>query len=160
MTMESSSAGPQVGLATQARYTSLYTELMGVVRDSGLLRRRYGYYWSRIGLATVGFAGIWVAFFLLGHSWWQLLPAAALGVLCTQFGFLAHDGAHRQIFRSAAWNTWTARVLAGVFAGLSYGWWRTKHTGTMRHRTRKAMTRTSPPARSRSPRTWSRAGAV
>ena len=44
----------------------------------------------------------------------------------TQFGFLGHDAAHRQIFRSAAWNDWTSRVLAG-FAGLSHGWWRGKH---------------------------------
>ena len=48
-------------------------------------------------------------------------------MLSTQFGFLGHDAAHRQMFRSAAWNDWTARVLAGVFAGLSYGWWRDKH---------------------------------
>jgi fatty acid desaturase len=121
------SAGPPVQLSPQARYTSLYTELMAGVRDRGLLARRYGYYWTRIALATAAFAGIWVGFFLLGQSWWQLLLAAALGVLSTQFGFLAHDGAHRQVFRSPVWNEWTSRVLAGVFAGLSYGWWRTKH---------------------------------
>lgn len=125
--MESSSSGPRVRPAARERYASSYTELMGLVRESGLLGRRYGYYWSRIGFATGTFAGIWVAFFLLGPSWWQMLLAAGLGVLCTQFGFLAHDGAHRQIFRSTAWNTWTARILAGAFAGLSYGWWRSKH---------------------------------
>ena len=123
--MESSE--PAVQRSAQARYTSLYTELMAAVRDRGLLARRYGYYWTRISLATAAFAGIWVGFFLLGPSWWQLFLAAALGVLSTQFGFLAHDGAHRQVFRSPVWNEWTSRVLAGVFAGLSYGWWRTKH---------------------------------
>ena len=48
-------------------------------------------------------------------------------MLVTQFGFLGHDAAHRQMFQSAAWNEWTSRILAGVFAGLSYGWWRDKH---------------------------------
>jgi fatty acid desaturase len=109
------------------RHASLYTGLARRVREQGLLRRRYAYYWSRIALATVAFGGIWVGFFLLGDSWLQLLLAAALGVVCTQFGFLAHDGAHRQMFVSAAWNAWTARVLGGAFAGLSYGWWRDKH---------------------------------
>ena len=55
---------------------------------------------------TVGaFAGLWVGFFLLGDSWLQLLLAGAMGVAMTQFGFLAHDAAHRQMFRSGGWNT-------------------------------------------------------
>src|SRR4029453_1022314 len=45
----------------------------------------------------------------------------------TQFGFLGHDAAHRQMFRSHAWNEWTARLLSGACAGLSYAWWTTKH---------------------------------
>ncbi|MFI5430117.1 acyl-CoA desaturase [Aeromicrobium sp. UC242_57] len=45
----------------------------------------------------------------------------------TQFGFLGHDAAHRQMFTSASWNAWTARILAGGFAGLSFAWWRAKH---------------------------------
>ncbi len=77
--------------------------------------------------AAVAFGAIWAGVFLLGDTWFQLLLAAALGVVVTQFGFLGHDGAHRQIFRSPAWNEWTSRVMAGVFAGLSYGWWRSKH---------------------------------
>ncbi|MDQ6642427.1 MAG: acyl-CoA desaturase [Actinomycetota bacterium] len=91
------------------------------------MRRRYGYYWSRIAIAVAAFALIWVGFVVLGESWFQLILAAALGVVLTQFGFLGHDGAHRQIFCSSAWNDWTSRVLAGVFAGLSYGWWKDKH---------------------------------
>ncbi|PSL06943.1 fatty acid desaturase [Haloactinopolyspora alba] len=106
---------------------SAYTELSRRVQDQGLLRRRYGYYWSVI-IATVGaFAGIWVAFAFLGNSWFQLLLAAGLAVVLTQCGFLGHDGAHRQIFASHRWNEWTSRVLSGVFAGLSYGWWLPKH---------------------------------
>ncbi|MBA3989476.1 MAG: acyl-CoA desaturase [Propionibacteriales bacterium] len=119
------STGPAVD--TRQRHLSLYTDLSRMVRERGLLRRRYAYYWSRIALAVAAFVAIWVAFFILGNSWFQLILAAALGVVVTQFGFLGHDGAHRQIFASAAWNEWTSRLLAGVFAGLSYGWWKSKH---------------------------------
>ena len=109
------------------RFTSLYTDLAREIRESGLLRRRYAYYWTRMLAAGAAFAAIWAGVFMLGDTWFQLLLAAALGVVITQFGFLGHDSAHRQIFRSPAWNEWTSRVLAGAFAGLSYGWWRSKH---------------------------------
>ena len=107
--------------------TNEYSALARLVRETGLLRRRYGYYWTRLVLAVLAFGGIWVAVAFVGNSWWQLVLAAALAVVVTQIAFLGHDSAHRQIFRSRAWNDWTARVLAGGFVGLSYGWWRTKH---------------------------------
>ncbi len=120
-------AAPPSATSNAERYVSLYTDLSRVIREAGLLRRRYAYYWSRITAAVTVFVAIWVGFFLLGNSWFQLILAAALAVVITQFGFLGHDGAHRQMFASAAWNDWTSRVLAGAFAGLSYGWWKTKH---------------------------------
>ena len=109
------------------RAVHLYTDLARSVKESGLLRRRYGYYWSRIAIAVSAFVLIWAAIIGLGNSWFQLILAAVLGVVVTQFGFLGHDAAHRQMFQSAAWNEWTSRILAGVFAGLSYGWWKDKH---------------------------------
>ncbi len=122
---------PSPGVAAPLRrpeqYTSLYTDLAKVIRGSGLLRRRYAYYWTRIVAAILAFMLIWAVVFVLGNSWFQLACAAALGIVIAQFGFLGHDSAHRQIFKSAAWNDWTARILAGLFAGLSYGWWKTKH---------------------------------
>ena len=107
--------------------TSTYTELAATIRASGLMRRRYAYYWAQIVGLVGAFGGLVAAMVWVGDSWWQLLLAAALGILVTQFGFLGHDAAHRQIFASAAWNDWTARILSGVFAGLSFGWWRGKH---------------------------------
>jgi fatty acid desaturase len=68
-----------------------------------------------------------VVFALLGDSWFQLGVAVVLAVVVAQFGFLGHDAAHRQIFASARWNEWSARLMSGVFAGLSYGWWLHKH---------------------------------
>ncbi|MCD9199885.1 fatty acid desaturase family protein [Aeromicrobium wangtongii] len=113
-------------------YTSQFTDLMRTVKDEGLLERRHVYYWVQIGAHVAAFFAIWAAFFWLGNSWWQLALAAALGVIVTQFGFLGHDAAHRQMFASPAWNSWTARILAGAFAGLSFAWWRAKHN--MHHR--------------------------
>lgn len=108
-------------------YTSLFTDLLAEVRDRGLLRRRYGYYWTQIAMLIAAFVAVWVGFFALGNSWFQLIIAALLGIVTTQFGFLGHDCAHRQVFATARWNDWTSRVLSGAFAGLSFGWWRTKH---------------------------------
>ncbi|MEP6817141.1 MAG: acyl-CoA desaturase [Marmoricola sp.] len=125
--MEAPAGHPPAAVASRPRPTSSYTDLAKLIRDSGLLRRRYGYYWSRIGLAVLAFGALWVGVVWLGNSWYQLLLAAALGVLITQFGFLGHDAAHRQIFVTATWNDWTARILSAVFAGLSYGWWKDKH---------------------------------
>ena len=110
-----------------ARMTSTYTELAQTIRESGLMERRHGYYWSRMGLAVAAFLATATGVVALGDSWWQLLLAGVLGLIITQFGFLGHDAAHRQIFTSAAWNDWTARILSGAFAGLSYGWWKGKH---------------------------------
>jgi len=111
----------------QQQFVSGYTDLAREVREAGLLRRSHLYYWTEMSVAVAAFGAVWVGFAYLGDSWLQLLLAAALGVVVTQFGFLGHDAAHRQMFDSATWNTWTARVLAGVFAGLSLSWWRTKH---------------------------------
>jgi fatty acid desaturase len=113
--------------AETGRFGSSYTELARVVRESGLMGRRYGYYWSRLSLGVLALAGVVTAMVLVGNSWLQLVVAAALGGVLTQFGFLGHDAAHRQVFVSRAWNEWTARVVSGAVVGLSYGWWRSKH---------------------------------
>ncbi|MGB6181263.1 MAG: acyl-CoA desaturase [Rhodococcus sp. (in: high G+C Gram-positive bacteria)] len=92
------------------------------------MQRRRGFYWARIVATVAAFFAVWICAFLLGDSWWQLALAAALAVVSTQFGFLGHDGAHRQMFDSPKWNEWTARVLSGTFAGLSLHWWQGKHS--------------------------------
>ncbi|MFI7060859.1 fatty acid desaturase family protein [Kribbella sp. NPDC050124] len=122
--MSQLAAHPQ---STQQQYTSLYTDLMRTVRELGLLRRRKGYYFTRIGLVLTTLAGVGAGVVLLGDSWYQLLLAGALAAVLTQVAFLSHDSAHRQIFHSPAWNDWTARFLAGPIAGMSATWWRHKH---------------------------------
>ncbi|WP_127474583.1 fatty acid desaturase family protein [Microbacterium sulfonylureivorans] len=113
---------------TEARSASEFTELAAIVRDSGLMRRRYVYYWTRlIAMPVVLAAGI-IAFILIGDTWWQLFTAAGFAILFTQIAMLGHDAAHRQIFVSGRWNDWISLVLGDLLVGMSYGWWRHKHT--------------------------------
>jgi len=109
-------------------YVSGFRDLTALVKDAGLMGRRYGFYGVCLGAAGVALAAVWVGVVLLGDSWFQLLLAAALGLVAAQLGFLGHEACHRQIFRSARWNEWTGRVLSGLFVGISYGWWMSKHT--------------------------------
>ena len=66
---------------------------------AGLLKRRPGYYAVRLSAVSAAFAGGWVAFFALGDSWWQLAVAAFLAFVFGQVALVAHDVAHRQVFR-------------------------------------------------------------
>ncbi len=96
------------------------------VKQAGLLRRRYGYYAVLCGLTLAVLAGTWSVFALLGDSWWQLLTAAFLAVVCTHLAFIGHDAGHRQILRGRQGNDAVGMVCAGL-VGISYGWWIGKH---------------------------------
>lgn len=91
------------------------------------MRRRYGYYWTKLLGAVVVLAAWVLGFVWLGDSWWQLGAAAVLAGVMVQIAFLGHDAAHRQIFKSGRWNDWVSLILANLFVGISYGWWRSKH---------------------------------
>ncbi len=92
------------------------------------MRRRYGYYWTKLVLVPVLTLTAILAFVLIGDSWWQLFTAVAFAFLFTQIAFLGHDAAHRQIFRSGSWNDWICLIVGDLFVGMSYGWWQHKHT--------------------------------
>ncbi|MFD3444754.1 fatty acid desaturase family protein [Microbacteriaceae bacterium 4G12] len=108
--------------------TTEYSALLHTVREAGLLGRRRGFYITMFSIITLLTAAAFVAFALLGDSWYQLIVAAGLGVLFTQFAFLAHEASHRQVFTSGKANDVTGRLLANVFVGISYSWWMTKHS--------------------------------
>ncbi|WP_196788605.1 fatty acid desaturase family protein [Motilibacter rhizosphaerae] len=111
-----------------SRCASEYAELSRTVRDARLLERRLPWYWARILGSTAAFLAGWAVFVVLQDSWFQLAVAAGLALVAAQFGFLGHDAAHRQIFASAACNTWAARLIAGGLGGLSHTWWASKHS--------------------------------
>nr|WP_235032095.1 acyl-CoA desaturase [Actinacidiphila yanglinensis] len=98
------------------------------ITDSGLMRRRPGYYVARIGGVAVLYAAAWTVFALLGPTWWQLAVAVVLGVLFSQIALVAHDIAHRQVFRLRRPSETAGRIAGNLCVGMSYGWWQDKHT--------------------------------
>ncbi|APX04224.1 acyl-CoA desaturase [Arthrobacter sp. QXT-31] len=107
--------------------TKAYLQLSQQVRETGLLRRTPWFYALVGGVLAIGIAGCAALSVLLGPSWFQLLIAAALGILFTQVAFLAHEAGHRQILAGGPANDVLARFL-GAVAGLSYSWWDSKHS--------------------------------
>ncbi|GII67213.1 delta fatty acid desaturase [Sphaerisporangium krabiense] len=105
-----------------------FARLSRRVADAGLLDRRPGYYALRITLVVALLAGGWGAFLALGDSWAQLLVAAYLAVVFAQVALLAHDLAHRQVFRSRRYAQAAGWLAGNLGIGMSYGWWMDKHT--------------------------------
>jgi fatty acid desaturase len=112
----------------QANPTTEYSALLRTVREAGLLRRRTGFYYLMFSIITLALGGAITGFILLGDSWYQLLMAGALGIILTQYAFLAHEASHRQVFVSGKANDHVGRTLANLFVGISYSWWMTKHS--------------------------------
>jgi fatty acid desaturase len=115
--------------------TSNYTELLSRVKAAGLLHKKPSFYVIRLVILSIVALGLWTAGGFIGASGAQdalIIPAAfaiagLLGIVSAQFGFIAHEASHRQIFRNNKWNDWTGLFLANLFAGLSYGFWMRKH---------------------------------
>ncbi len=115
--------------------TTHFSEVMNRVKDAGLLRKKPSFYVIRLAVISSIALGLWVASGFIGalvtqHGAWMVLAFAVvglLGVLSAQFGFIAHEAAHRQIFRNNKANDWLGLILANLFAGLSYGFWLRKH---------------------------------
>ena len=59
--------------------SSTFTALTRQVHELGLMRRRYGYYWTKL-IGAVVVLTAWVAAFLwIGDTWWQLASGARPG---------------------------------------------------------------------------------
>jgi fatty acid desaturase len=114
--------------AAVAERTRSFTDLAQTVRSAGLNDRTRWFYLALFGGLVVALGGAIAGFVLLQDSWFQLLIAAALGILFTQFAFLGHEASHRQVLASGPANDRLGRLLANVFVGISYSWWMTKHT--------------------------------
>ncbi|HWH26366.1 MAG TPA: acyl-CoA desaturase [Pseudolysinimonas sp.] len=127
-TIQTTSPRRQAAGRAQAQNTSDYRDLSATIHDMGLMERRHGWYLARCVILIAAYVGGFFALFSLGSSPWQLLLAVYFAALFTQTAFLAHDGAHKQIFSSGTRNEWFSRVTGNLFVGLSYGWWMTKHS--------------------------------
>jgi len=108
--------------------TSEFSALLSTIRDAGLLNRTRTFYIINFAIITIAMAAAWVGFALLGDSWFQLIIAGILGILFTQYAFVAHEAAHRQVFTSGKANDTAGRIVADLLVGISYSWWMTKHT--------------------------------
>ncbi|MFF4928089.1 fatty acid desaturase family protein [Streptomyces griseofuscus] len=98
------------------------------ITEAGLLKRRPGYYTVRLGLVIALLAAGWGAFAVLGDTWWQLAVAAFLSLAFGQVALVAHDLAHRQVFRRRRPSETWGRLFGNLAIGMSYGWWMNKHT--------------------------------
>ncbi len=105
-----------------------FARLSRRIAAAGLLDRRPGYYVLRFALVGAYLAGTATAFVRLGDSPWQLLVAVAAAVGYGQVALLAHDVAHRQVFRTRRPAAVAGRLLGNLGIGMSYGWWMDKHT--------------------------------
>jgi fatty acid desaturase len=105
-----------------------YTTLAREVRARGLIERARWFYGLLFGGLMLGLGAVITGMVLLGHSWFQLLMAGALGILLTQLAFLGHEASHRQVMKSGVANDRVGWILAVGFVGISYSWWMNKHT--------------------------------
>ncbi|TXK18636.1 acyl-CoA desaturase [Homoserinibacter sp. GY 40078] len=108
--------------------TSTFTALSRTVREAGLLRRARWFYALLGGGLLLALGGAIAGFVLLGESWFQLLIAAALGIIFTQAAFISHEASHRQVLASGPANDRLGRLVGVLGVGMSYQWWMTKHT--------------------------------
>src|SRR5947207_5011608 len=104
-----------------------FAGLSQLIVGAGLMKRRPGYYLARIGLVAGLYVAGWVAFVAVGDSWYQLLVAVYLAVATAQLAFVAHDIAHRQVFRTRRASEIAGLVAGNLGIGMSYGWWMDKH---------------------------------
>jgi fatty acid desaturase len=107
---------------------SEFSALLHTIRDAGLLRRRVGFYAATFAVITLAMVAAWFGFAMLSGTWYVLLIAGALGVLFTQYAFITHELAHRQVFASGKANDLGGRIMADLVVGISYSWWMGKHT--------------------------------
>ena len=105
-----------------------FAELNRRINALGLMRRRPAYYALRLIMVGLLVAGGWTAFFLIGPSWWTLAVAALMAVAFAQLALVAHDLAHRQVFRTKRPSEIAGMVAGNLGIGMSYGWWMDKHT--------------------------------
>lgn len=112
-----------------------FAQVLNQVRDAGYLKKKPSFYIIRLIAISLIASALWtvsgfVAWAAEDNHWWMVLAfalVALLGVMSAQYGFIAHEASHRQIFKNNKLNDWTGLVLANLFAGLSYGFWLRKH---------------------------------
>ena len=107
--------------------TSVFSPLSRRVRETGLLRRTKVFYAGLLAALGAALGGTLVGFVLLRDSWFQLIVAAVLGLVLTQFAFVAHEALHHQVLEPGPGNERLGRAIANGVVGISASWWVSKH---------------------------------
>ncbi|CAM5321751.1 hypothetical protein GCM10010343_31390 [Streptomyces avidinii] len=98
-----------------------FARLSMKIQAAGLMSRRPGYYTLRITAVTVLYVAGWTAFAMIGDSWWTLLSAGCLALAFGQVALLAHDVAHRQVFRLRKPSELSGHIAGNLGIGMGYG---------------------------------------
>ena len=115
------------------KHVSMYTELLKRVKEANLLKKNPKHYIIFLTIISLLTLASWVGVWLISltGSWVLQLTAIPvmiiLGMLTSQYGFIAHEASHRQIFNNNKWNDRLGLILANGFAGFSQGFWLAKH---------------------------------
>lgn len=123
----------EVRKTTPAGLPSHYTELLKRIKAENLLRKIPSFYIKRLIFISISALVIWGGVYAIStaNNFWLTFLAVPLmilqGIMSAQYGFIAHETAHRQVFRNNHVNDNAGRILANLFAGLSYGFWMNKH---------------------------------
>ena len=124
-----------MSIAVGTKSVTNFNEVLTRVKAAGLMNKKPSFYMIRLAVISALAAGLWTASAFIGQAFnenpvWIIAGfamAGLLGVLSAQYGFIAHEAAHRQVFRGNKANDWLGLILANLFAGLSYGFWMKKH---------------------------------
>lgn len=119
---------PSTGTRQRLRAGSDFAPLSRAVRQAGLLRRSPARTSATIATTFGGAVAIWVAVGLVGNTAWVLLLAPLAALFNTLGGFVMHDAGHHQLSLSNKINDAVGLVFGNLLLGMSYGWWKTKHT--------------------------------
>jgi fatty acid desaturase len=124
-----------MSIAVSTKGVTNFNEVLTRVKAAGLMKKKPSFYMIRLAVISVLASGLWTAGAFIGQAFnenpvWIIAGfgvAGLLGILSAQYGFIAHEAAHRQVFRGNKANDALGLVLANLFAGLSYGFWMKKH---------------------------------
>jgi fatty acid desaturase len=104
-----------------------FGDLSAQVEEAGLMAPRRNYYRANIALNLGLTAACWVALFMIGDSWWQLVTAVVLALIFLQSGNIAHDAGHRQITKSRSRIRLLGLFHMNLLIGTAFGWWENQH---------------------------------
>jgi fatty acid desaturase len=115
------------GTTTRQPAGSDFAPLLRTVKEQGLLGRRTGWYARTIVVNTLALAAVATGMFLIGGSWWVLLLAPLLSVLCARTAFIGHDAGHSQITGDRGVSRTLGLIHGNLLLGMSSAWWNDKH---------------------------------